>query len=150
MNNLEHETRGFMNNRNSDAAILRDIQPQVIRQRLIIEGTTNQLVDIELIHTYLISLSENLSMHIKDGPVTYSAEELPVEGTWSSPHMGYAGWLYWVSSGVHFHSYPTAPPIFSVDAYTCKPIDVEAAVEFTRSFFNPMDLVWLEIMPGNP
>ncbi len=122
----------------------KDLAPDLTRQRIIIEGTTEKIVEPEQIKVYLIELSKALGMEAKGEVLTYSAEEKGEDEEWSALNMGYAGWLYWVSSGVHFHSYPTSPPIFSVDAYTCKPFSVEKAVEFTKEFFKTIDIVWRE------
>ncbi|MDX1285630.1 MAG: S-adenosylmethionine decarboxylase, partial [Draconibacterium sp.] len=99
----------------------------------------------EAIEKYLKELSKEIGMEAKGEVLTYAAEEKAEDEEWSSLNMGYAGWLYWVSSGVHFHSYPTNPPIFSVDAYTCKSFSVDKAVEFTSKFFKTKEIVWKEI-----
>lgn len=123
----------------------RNLAPKLIRQRVIIEGTTKKIVEPEQIEKYLLELSKHIGMTAKGKVLTYAAEDKKPNEEWSSLNMGYAGWLYWVSSGVHFHSYPTNPPLFSVDAYTCKKFSVKDAVEFTKSFFNPIEIVYLEI-----
>ncbi|MBI2597673.1 MAG: S-adenosylmethionine decarboxylase [Candidatus Diapherotrites archaeon] len=123
----------------------KDLAPNLTRQRLIIEGTTEKIVEPAQIKDYLKKLSHLIGMKAKGEVLTYSAEEPPKDGKWSSLNMGYAGWLYWISSGVHFHSYPTNPPIFSVDAYTCKPFSVEKAVQFTKKYFNTKEIVWKDL-----
>lgn len=75
-------------------------------------------------------------MQVLNGPFTYSAHE-----------MGYSGWIHWKTSGSHFYSYNTKPPLFTVDTYTCKPFPVEKAVEFTKKFFKAKEIVWEEIDP---
>ena len=72
---------------------------------------------------------ENLS-----GPYAYTAH-----------NMGYGGWIHWKSSGAAFYSYPTNPPLFTVDTYTCKPFSIIKVVEFTKGYFNAIDLVWQEV-----
>ena len=123
----------------------KDLAPELVRQRLLIEGTTDEIIKPEQIEIYLKELSREIGMEAKEEVLTYAAEEKEEDEEWSSLNMGYAGWLYWVSSGVHFHSYPTNPPIFSVDAYTCKPFSVEKAVQFTKKFFETREIVWKEI-----
>ena len=123
----------------------RNLAPDLVRQRVIIEGLTKEIVEPPLIGPYLLGLSETLNMAVRGEPLTYSAEDKPDSG-WTALNMGYAGWLYWVSSGVHFHSYPTEPPLFTVDAYTCKRLDVQHAVRFTKEFLAATDIVWREIL----
>jgi len=120
--------------------IWRDLAPNIIRQRLIIEGTTTKIVVPRQIKRYLLGLAEVTKMQVLGGPFTRSAHE-----------CGYAGWIHWKTSGGHFYSYPANAwggnndPLFTVDTYTCKPFSVEEAVEFTREYFQPGEMVWREV-----
>ena len=109
----------------------------ISRQRVIIEGTTKEMVLPGQIEDYLIKLSEVLGMRALRAPFTYPAED-----------KGYGGWIHWVTSGAHFYSYSenwSSPSLFTVDAYTCKPFCVEEAVRFTKEYFEPIDIVWKNI-----
>lgn len=112
----------------------KNLAPNLTRQRLIIEGTTEKIVEPEQIKAYLLELAKVTDMEVLSEPFAYSAHE-----------MGYGGWIHWKSSGSHFYSYPTEPPLFTVDIYTCKPLPVEAAVEFTKKHLNAIEVVWKEI-----
>ena len=112
----------------------KDLAPTLMRQRIIIEGTTRKIVELEAITDYLLALSKVVGMKVLQTPFAYPAED-----------MGYGGWIHWVTSGAHFYSYPTDPSLFTVDAYTCKPFSVEKAVEFTRTYLNAMEIVWKEV-----
>ncbi|MBI2410502.1 MAG: hypothetical protein HYV32_01215 [Candidatus Kerfeldbacteria bacterium] len=112
----------------------KNLAPQLVRQRILIEGTTKHIVDPELIKKYLLALSTCVQMRPLQQPFSYPAE-----------NMGYGGWIHWITSGAHFYSYPTNPPLFTVDAYTCKPFDAEVAAEFTRDYLHAIEIVWKEI-----
>ena len=112
----------------------RNLAPDLIRQRLIIEGTTELLVEPEQIADYLVKLADVTQMEVLAGPYTSCAHEL-----------GFSGWIHWRTSGCHFYSYPTNPPLFTVDTYTCKPFLVEEAVDFTKEYFSTKDIVWKEV-----
>jgi hypothetical protein len=112
----------------------KNLAPELVRQRIIIEGTTKAIVEPEAIRAYLLALSQVVDMKVLQEPFAYPAED-----------MGYGGWIHWVTSGAHFYSYPTNPPLFTVDAYTCKPFSVEKAVEFTREYLGAIDLAWKEV-----
>lgn len=112
----------------------RNLAPNLVRQRLIIEGTTREIVKPERFKEYLLELAKATGTQVLSGPYAYSAHE-----------MGYGGWIHWKSSGAHVYSYPTNPPLFTVDIYTCKSFSVKEAVEFTRKFFNAIEMVWKEI-----
>ena len=111
----------------------RNLAPSLFRQRLMIEATTEKIAEQKQIEDYLVTLADVACMEIVSGPFAYSAHE-----------MGYGGWIHWKSSGSHFYSYPTNPPLITVDIYTCKPFEVEKVARFTREYFKTIDIVWKE------
>lgn len=113
---------------------MQNLAPDLVRQRVIIEATTPQVIDEKQIAEYLVALSKELKMRPLSKPFTYPAE-----------NMGFGGWIHWITSGAHVYSYTTQPPLVTVDAYTCKPFSAEKAAEFTRKFFNAIELVWKEV-----
>ncbi len=112
----------------------KNLAPNLVRQRVIIEGTTEKIIEPEQIKMYLIALAEVTKMEVLEAPEAHSAHD-----------MGYGGWIHWKSSGAAFYSYPTNPPLFTVDCYTCKPFSVKEAAEFTKKYFNAIDLVFKEV-----
>ena len=112
----------------------KNLAPDLVRQRIIIERTTKKIVEPEQIKEYLDELAKICDMEKLSGPYAYTAQ-----------NMGYGGWIHWKSSGAAFYSYPTSPPLFTVDCYTCKPFSCEKAAKFTRKFFNAIDVVWKEV-----
>ena len=114
--------------------VWKNLAPGLVRQRVIIEGTTAKLVGPEQIKSYLLALADVTKMEVLSPPEAHSAHD-----------MGYGGWIHWKSSGAAFYSYPTVPPLFTVDCYTCKSFDAKEAAEFTRKFFGAIKLVWKEV-----
>lgn len=112
----------------------KNLAPTLIRQRVIIEGTSERIVEPEQIKAYLLALADVCKMQVLSDPVAYSAHD-----------MGWGGWIHWKSSGAAFYSYPTNPPLFTVDCYTCRPFPAQDAAEFTRKFFHAIELVWKEV-----
>ena len=88
----------------------------------------------EQIKSYLLALMDVTKMEVLSVPEAHSAHT-----------MGFGGWIHWKSSGAAFYSYPTNPPLFMVDCYTCKPFDAKATAEFTRKYFNAIELVWKKV-----
>ncbi len=113
---------------------MKNLAPTLVRQRIVIEGTTEKVVGMQEIKEYLVALSKEVKMRPLSEPFAYPAE-----------NMGFGGWIHWVTSGAHFYSYPTDPPLFTVDAYTCKSFSPEKAAEFTRKYFKAKELVWKEV-----
>lgn len=112
----------------------RNLAPNLVRQRVIIEGTTKKIVKPQQIKDYLNALSSVVDMTVLSEPVAYSAHE-----------DGYGGWIHWKTSGAHFYSYPTYKPLFTVDCYTCKAFSIEKAVAFTEKYFDAIEIVYKEI-----
>jgi len=112
----------------------KDLAPKIIRQRLIIEGKCPNLINDKQMKEYLFKLSDELNMKTLLEPVVHLSEK-----------FGWAGWIHWESSGCHFYSWSKPFPFFSSDIYTCKSFSVEKAVEFTKKFFNTIEIVWKEI-----
>ena len=117
----------------------KNLTPNLARQRIIIECTTPEVVGPDQIKDYLVKLSQNVEMKALSEPFAY-----PAVGT-DGKFMGFGGWIHWVTSGAHVYSYSTEPPLFTVDAYTCKPFLIERAVQFTRDYFKAMEIVWKNI-----
>lgn len=112
----------------------KNLAPELLRQRIVIEGTTEKIVEPEQIKSYLLALAEITKMEVLSPSEAHSAH-----------NMGYGGWIHWKSSGAAFYSYPTNPPLFTVDCYTCRPFSSQEAAEFTRKYFNAIELVFKEV-----
>jgi hypothetical protein len=104
---------------------MKDLAPEIHRQRAVIEGYPNHALNPAEIKDYLSQLSDVLDMHKLNDPVTHR-----------SPTYGEAAWIHWESSGAHFYAWDQPRLFFSVDIYTCKQFDVNDAADFTKKFFD--------------
>jgi S-adenosylmethionine decarboxylase len=103
----------------------RDLAPEIVRQRLVIEGIPARPIgDVQIRH-YLSALSREVDMVQLLEPVTHRSDL-----------YGWAGWIHWETSGAHFYAWEQPRLFFSVDMYTCKAFDVDTAVSFTRAFLD--------------
>lgn len=103
---------------------MKDLAPEIYRQRLIIEGYPHAPIDDIAIKKYLSELSVVTGMHQLIEPITHRSDQ-----------FGWAGWIHWETSGAHFYAWEQPRLFFSVDIYTCKAFAPENAVSFTRTFF---------------
>src|SRR3989344_733422 len=103
---------------------MKDLAPDIVRQRLVIEGIPIQPILSPEIIDYLKKLSEAIGMTTLIEPVTHKSEQ-----------YGWAGWVHWDSSGAHFYAWERPLSFFSVDIYTCKVFDPQKAINFTKSYF---------------
>ena len=117
----------------------KNLAPKLVRQRIIIEAITENLVTPNEFKDYLVKLSKVVDMRPLSKPFAYPAED-----------MGYGGWIHWVTSGSHIYSYPAevtggAGNVLTIDAYTCKPFSVKKAVNFTKKYFKVKKIAWREL-----
>jgi S-adenosylmethionine/arginine decarboxylase-like enzyme len=108
----------------------RNLAPAIHRQRLVIEGYPKVPITADDIKRFLSQLSDELGMRELIEPVTHRSDT-----------YGWAGWIHWETSGAHFYAWERPLLFFSVDIYTCKSFEPDAAVEFTRHFFEASDVV---------
>ena len=112
---------------------MKDLAPQIYRQRLVVEGYPAAAISDAQIKQYLTQLSDQLGMKTLIEPVTHRSDT-----------YGWAGWIHWESSGAHFYAWEQPLLFFSVDIYTCKAFDKMVAVEFTRRFFDSSKVEYRE------
>jgi len=116
----------------------RDLAPNIVRRRLVIEGTTSELLPVDQITTYMIGLSEVMNMTIVSQPTTNYDED-----------YGFSAYLCWRESGMHVYSWKETdnrPNFFSIDIYTCKDFNITDVINFTtKSFENLLtEVTWRE------
>lgn len=112
----------------------KNLAPEIVRQRLVVEGYPSNNITDEQIKDYFLKLSDVCGMKTLIEPTTHKSEK-----------YGWAGWIHWETSGAHFYAWDQPKVFFSVDIYTCKTFSVEKAVEFTQKYFNATEIVFKEI-----
>src|SRR3989344_883748 len=110
---------------------MKNLSPEIYRQRLIIEGKIDYLITGRQIKKYLSGLSEILDMKPLIEPVTHKSKK-----------FRWAGWIHWETSGCHFYAWDKPIPFFSSDIYTCKKFNAKKAVCFTKNFFDPKKIAY--------
>lgn len=106
-----------------------DLAPQVLRQRLVVEGYPAKPITDANIKDYLCRLSDLIGMKTLLEPVTHRSDL-----------YGWAGWIHWETSGAHFYAWEQPLLFFSVDIYSCKAFDVQSALAFTQRYFQASKL----------
>ena len=106
-----------------------DLAPGIHRQRLVIEGLTQQSMTAMMLKNYLAQLAVELDMVALTDPVLHRSET-----------YGWAGWMHWETSGCHVYALYDKGS-FSVEIYTCKVFRNEDAVAFTKAAFEADTIV---------
>lgn len=112
---------------------MKDLAPEIYRQRAVIEGYPEKVITDEDIKDYLSKLSEILKMTTVLDPITHRSDK-----------YGEAGWIHWETSGAHFYAWEVPMLFFSVDIYTCKAFDVQDALKFTQDYFKATEVEFKE------
>src|SRR5215212_9631729 len=113
---------------------MRDLAPDIVRQRLLIEGCYTSLVDRDAVGAYLSGLAEHLDLSSYDKPIIHSPA-----GIGKAENAGFDAFLPLIDSGISLYVW-SAHSFFAVVLFTCKRFDVERALEFTRDFFSASEL----------
>ena len=115
---------------------MKDLEPRITRQRLIIEAKYENDYDEEDINRFLLELGKTLEMTIDIEPYVKLAE--------AEIHTGYYGYVHWIESGCHIYVWIRLK-FLSVDIYTCKHFSVENAVNFVKDYFKTVEIVHKEV-----
>jgi hypothetical protein len=111
-------------------AEIRNIAPDIFRQRLLIEGFFARELDAQVVRDYLLGVAAHLGLRTYGEPVVFS----PGAGTGRAENAGFDAFVPLIDSGISGYFW-TGPKFLSVLLYTCKGFDEQAAVDYTETFF---------------
>ncbi|MDO8570818.1 MAG: S-adenosylmethionine decarboxylase [Candidatus Daviesbacteria bacterium] len=117
---------------------MRNIAPQITRQRLLIEGKFTIIVTQEKVKNYLLSVSKELDLRTYGDPIIYSPESKGKE-----ENQGFDAFIPLIDSGIALYIW-TNEKFMSCVLYTCKNFSMEKAIEFTKNFFQTTELEYQE------
>ncbi len=116
---------------------MKDLAPDILRQRLLIEGRYSILVDEDTVERFLLDLAAHLELRVYGKPIVHSPG-----GEGSPENQGFDAFIPLIDSGISLYVWSEAR-FFSVVLFTCKQFDEsEAGVAFTRSFFDVDAIEW--------
>jgi hypothetical protein len=114
---------------------MEDLAPDILRQRLLIEGYYSIPVDEAVIARYFEALTGELSLRAYGAPTIFAPS-----GQGRAENQGYDAFIPLIDSGISLYVW-TAAQFLAVVVFTCKSFDAEHAVQTTRDFFGMMKLV---------
>jgi S-adenosylmethionine/arginine decarboxylase-like enzyme len=121
---------------------MRNIEPQIYRQRLVIEARYTVKADREMVKNYLIGLAAELKMTIHPDipePIITSAN-----GKANPIHDGYEGLIFWLESGSTIYIWEKFN-FLTIDIYTCKKFDAQTAINYAKKTFQITEIEYQEI-----
>lgn len=108
---------------------MKQIAPDVFRQRLLIEGYYTIKVSSEIVEQFLLGLSAHLELRTYAVPVIFSPG-----GAGKPQNEGFDAFVPLVDSGISAYIWASCR-FFSVLVFSCKVFDEASAIEFTTQFF---------------
>jgi S-adenosylmethionine decarboxylase len=116
---------------------MKNIAPDIFRQRLLIEAYYQADIDQTLTENFLNEAAEHLGLRIYAKPIVHVTGDV-------GDNQGFDGFVPLVDSGIAVYVW-TAKKFMSTVLYTCKEFDAEQAVEFVKRYFHTTDdIVWKE------
>lgn len=119
-----------MTKRKARTTAVRNLAPDIYRQRLLIEGRWTVAVDEASVRAYLLDLAAHLGLRTYGAPVVHA----PAAGEGRPENAGYDAFVPLIDSGISGYFWSNAR-FLSVLVYSCKPFDADAATAFTRARF---------------
>ena len=109
---------------------MRDLAPDIFRQRLLLEGYYSGEMTSDRVRQYLLGAAAHLELRTYAEPIVFS----PAAGMGRKENAGFDAFVPLIDSGISAYIWSHAA-FFSVLLYTCKGFDEKAAADFTRKFF---------------
>lgn len=94
---------------------MKNLAPEIFRQRLIIEGYYSIHITKEILKEYLIDIAEHLDLRIYGDPIIFS----PSSGMGKEENAGFDAFVPLIDSGISAYIWSNAK-FFSIVVYTCK------------------------------
>lgn len=117
---------------------MKNIAPQIVRQRLLIEANYQIQVTEEVVRNYLLEITKKLNLRTYDKPIIHSPEGLGKE-----ENQGFDAFIPLIDSGISLYVW-TNEKFVSCILYTCKNFSADKAVEFTKKYFQTKEIEYLE------
>jgi len=108
---------------------MKNIAPNIKRQRLLIEGYFSITVEEETIRCYFDRITGSLNLRTYGDPIIFSPS-----GMGKKENQGYDAFVPLIDSGISLYVW-SKEKFVSIIIYTCKDFDEAKAVETTKEFF---------------
>jgi S-adenosylmethionine decarboxylase len=113
---------------------MKDLAPDIVRQRLLIEGLYSRDIDQAAVESYLIDIAAHLGLRTYGPPIVHAPG-----GADSSGNQGFDAFIPLIDSGISLYVW-SQKRFFATVLFTCKRFDVNSALLFTRDFFVTAEL----------
>ncbi|OIO24870.1 hypothetical protein AUJ14_05420 [Candidatus Micrarchaeota archaeon CG1_02_55_22] len=115
---------------------MKDLAPDIVRQRCLVEGFASRKVVEADIRDYFKSVTGRLGLRAYGEPTIFSPGGIGKDG-----NQGFDAFIPLIDSGISLY-YWASRDFVSIVIYTCKSFDEAVAVEATKEFFGFKDAAW--------
>ena len=115
---------------------MKDIAPDVFRQRLLIELFYAIKIDKAVIEEYFEEITKALKLKAYGKPIIFSPADIGKD-----ENQGYDAFIPLIDSGISLYVWSSSKFV-SLIIYTCKGFDEKTAIDATKRFFRAKDLVY--------
>jgi hypothetical protein len=112
---------------------MKDLAPDIVRQRLLIEGLYAKDIDQAVVESYLIEVAAHLGLR------TYGRPTVHAPGDGKAENQGFDAFIPLIDSGISLYVW-TQKRFLAAVLFACKRFDVNEALRFTRNFFATTEL----------
>ena len=113
---------------------MRDLAPDIFRQRLLIEGRYSIDVDRAAVEKYLIDVASSLGLRSYGSVIVHAPA-----GAGKAENEGFDAFIPLIDSGISIYVW-SAKRFFATVLFTCKAFDVDQALRFTGDFFGAREI----------
>lgn len=113
---------------------MRDLAPEIIRQRLLIEGRYTVEIDKPAIESFLSGLAARLDLRTYGTPVIHAPGGLGKE-----ENEGFDAFIPLIDSGISLYVW-TSAGFFACVLFTCKAFDADKAISFAAEYFGASEI----------
>lgn len=108
---------------------MKNIAPNIVRQRILIEGFYDCVVNKKTITKYFNTITKELNLKMYGKPIIFSPG-----GKGKKENQGYDAFVPLIDSGISLYVWTNAKFI-SLIIYTCKGFDEKKSIKATEKFF---------------
>jgi S-adenosylmethionine decarboxylase len=108
---------------------MQDLAPDIVRQRLLIEGYYSRDVDSAAVESFLIEIAAHLNLRTYGTPIVHAPG-----GAGSEHNEGFDAFIPLIDSGISLYVW-SKKRFFATVLFTCKHFATDSAVHFTQRFF---------------
>jgi hypothetical protein len=113
---------------------MKDLAPDIVRQRLLIEGLYTANIDQAAVESYLIGIAAHLGLRTYGAPIVHAPG-----GAGKNENEGFDAFIPLIDSGISLYVW-SKQRFFAAVLFTCKRFEVGAALVFTKAHFGARDI----------